>query len=348
MLDRQQAFSGAGEVREGYELDIPSLQAYMEENVENFSGPIELKQFKGGQSNPTYLIETPQQKYVLRRKPPGKLLKSAHAVDREYRIVTALQETDVPVAKTYALCTDDEVIGTWFYIMEYVEGRIFWSYDTIPASDRKEIFFAMNATQARLHNIDYVSLGLADYGKSGSYFERQISRWSKQYEASKDMAYPAMESLIEWLKAHIPENDETSIVHGDFRLDNMIVHPSENRIIAVIDWELSTLGHPLSDFSYACLPWYMPHDLFNGFADIDHRAVSLPTEREFVEAYCQQTGRSSIDHWNFYMAFNCFRLAAICFGIKGRIRDGTAASKKARETAAIAVPLSELGLAQTG
>lgn len=348
LSDRQNEFSGAGAVREGYEIDIPSLQSYMSQNVKGFEGPLEVRQFKGGQSNPTYLLLTPGKKYVLRRKPPGTLLKSAHAVDREYRVIKTLQETDIPVAKPYALCLDDTVIGTWFYIMDYVEGRVFWSYDSMPEADRKDIYFAMNEIQARLHSLDYRQLGLGDYGKPGNYFERQISRWTKQYEASKDKPYTAMEKLIDWLKANIPENDETSLVHGDFRLDNMIIHPTENRILAIIDWELSTLGHPLSDFAYSCLPWYSPQAMFNGFSDVDKAAHNLPTEREFIEAYCRNTGRSGIENWNYYMAFNFFRLAAIIFGIKGRIRDGTAASAKAKETARLAVPLSELGLEQTG
>lgn len=347
MLDRQKEFSGAGQVREGFELDVSSLQTYMEQEVEGFRGPIEIKQFKGGQSNPTYQIVTQDKKYVLRRKPSGILLKSAHAVDREYRIITALENTDVPVAKTYALCQDENVIGTWFYIMENVEGRIFWTFKDVPEKDRLEIFFDMNETLAKLHKVDYGSLGLSDYGKTGNYFERQISRWSKQYENSKDKSYPAMESLIDWLKNHIPKNDETSITHGDFRLDNMIIHPTENRVLAILDWELSTLGHPLSDFSYFCMPWRIPLGVAFGTAGLDYKSNFLPTEQDLVDAYCRYTGRTSIQNWDYYIAFNFFRLAAITFGIMGRVRDGTAASKEAKAMSELAVPLSEYGLEQT-
>ena len=347
MSDRQEQFTGAGPVREGFELDVPSLQAYMEKHVEGFEGEIEVKQFKGGQSNPTYQIVTPQQKYVLRRKPPGKLVKSAHAVDREYRIITALQNTPVPVAKTYVLCEDDSVIGSWFYIMECVEGRIFWSIEDVPQKDRMEICMAMNKAMADLHRVDYKSLGLADYGKSGSYFERQISRWSKQFEAAKDQSYPAMESLIQWLQQNIPDNDATAIAHGDFRLDNMIIHPTENRILAVLDWELSTLGHPLSDFSYLCMPWRVPHGTEFGLDGLDLEAASIPTEEAFLAAYCDQMGIDQIENWNCYMAFNFFRVAAISFGIMARVKDGTAASKHAENAAQMSVPLSEMGLAQT-
>lgn len=346
MQNRQTEFSGAEPVREGFELDIPSLQAYMEQHVEGFKGDIRIQQFKGGQSNPTYLIITEEKKYVLRRKPPGKLLKSAHAVDREYRVIKALQDTPVPVAKTYALCRDESVIGTWFYIMEHVEGRIFWTTENIPKKDRFEICMAMNETMANLHQVDYKSLGLSDYGKTGNYFERQISRWSKQYEDSKDQAYPAMESLIEWLKNHVPQNDETTLVHGDFRLDNLIIHPTENRILAVLDWELSTLGHPLSDFSHLCLAWRAPHGMGGGLAGLDLKTNNIPTEEEVVEAYCNHMGIKAIDNWDYYIAFNLFRVAAIAFGIMGRVRDGTATSKSAVANAQMAPIISEFALSQ--
>ncbi|MBU2511764.1 phosphotransferase [bacterium] len=348
MQDRQKEYSGYGSVRNGFELDSQALETYMLKNIPGFEGPIEVKQFKGGQSNPTYFISSANNRYVLRKKPMGKLLKSAHAVDREYTIISALSQTEVPVAKVYTLCTDESIIGSYFYIMEYVEGRIFWSYNQIPYLDRKEIFNSMNGTIAALHDVDYGSIGLSNYGKAGNYFGRQVSRWKKQYEASKDKSYPVMEKLIEWLEQNIPDNDETTIVHGDFRLDNMIFHPRENRVIAVIDWELSTLGHPLSDFSYLCIIWRFPDGIMNGFAGVDCQAEGLPTEDEFMDLYCRKTGRKSIENWNYYMAFNIFRLAAIIFGIKGRIQEGTAASKQAVETAKLAVPLSELGWQQTG
>jgi aminoglycoside phosphotransferase (APT) family kinase protein len=345
-MDRQAEFSGTQEMRKGYELDSKALQAYMSENVDGFKGPINIRQFKGGQSNPTYQIITPDKKYVLRRKPLGKLLKSAHAVDREYRVITALADTDVPVAKTYALCTDDSVIGSWFYIMDCVEGRIFWTYDNTPLEERLALFDAMNDSIAKLHMVDYKAIGLEDYGKKGSYFERQLSRWTKQYRSSVNEGYPPMDELIDWLEKNIPEDDQTTIVHGDYRMDNMIYHPERPEVIAILDWEISTLGHPISDFCYHCMSWRMPAGEGRGFAGLDLAAVNIPTEEEYVKAYCERAGVTSIGNWNYYMAFNMFRVSAIVFGILGRVKDGTAASKAAKETAAMAEPLADLGLAQ--
>ena len=346
-VDRQKTFTGTSEVRKGFELDLSALQGYMEEHVEGFSGTIEIKQFKGGQSNPTYQITAGGKKYALRRKPSGKLLKSAHAVDREYRIITALGQTNVPVPKTYALCTDDSVIGSWFYIMDCVDGRIFWGYENVPKEERMAIFDAMNDTIAKLHQVDHKAIGLADYGKEGSYFSRQISRWTKQYENSIDERSPVMDELIEWLLAHVPENDETSIVHGDFRLDNMIFHPEEPRVLAILDWELSTLGHPLSDFSYHCIIWRIPIEFTGiGLAGMDLEANNLPSEADHVKAYCRRTNRDGIDNMDFYMAFNFFRLSAITFGIRGRVRDGTAASDQARDVSSVPELLAEMGLKQ--
>ncbi len=346
IVDRQKTFSGAGPVRSGFELDHKALTKYMEENVEGFSGSLEIKQFKGGQSNPTYELSAGGKKYVLRRKPSGKLLKSAHAVDREYKVITALNQTDVPVAKTYALCTDESVIGSWFYIMDCVQGRIFWTIDNSPIEQRPEIFDAMNDAIAKLHSVDYKAVGLADFGKQGSYFERQISRWSKQYQASVEEPCVAMDELIEYLTNHIPENDETSIVHGDYRIDNMIFHPTEPKVLALLDWELSTLGHPLSDFSNSCLAWHMPSELHLGLQGADLKEMRIPTEAEYIEAYCKRTGRNSIDNWNYYLAFNLFRLAGICFGIAGRVRDGTASSQQAIASGAAAEPFAEMGMTQ--
>ncbi|MBT3226502.1 MAG: phosphotransferase family protein [Deltaproteobacteria bacterium] len=346
-VDRQKEFSGAGPVRSGFELDNKALTKYMEENVEGFSGTLEIKQFKGGQSNPTYELSAGGKKYALRRKPSGKLLKSAHAVDREYKVISALNQTDVPVAKTYALCTDESVIGSWFYIMDCVEGRIFWTLDNTPVEQRPEIFDAMNDAMAKLHSVDYKAVGLADYGKQGSYFSRQISRWSKQYQASVDEPCIVMDELIAYLTENIPENDETSIVHGDYRIDNMIFHPTEPRILAILDWELSTLGHPLSDFSYSCMAWYLPGgDGGNGVLGLDFETQRIPTEQDYIDAYCRRTGRTSIDNWHYYMAFNFFRLSGITFGIAGRVRDGTASSPQAIATGAMAEPLAEQGMAQ--
>jgi len=345
-IDRQTEFSGTSQVREGFELDIDSLQQYMEKHVEGFRGTIALRQFKGGQSNPTYYITAGGKQYVLRRKPSGKLLKSAHAVDREYKVITALYQTDVPVARTYALCTDATIIGSWFYIMEYVEGRIFWTYADIPQAERPALFQAMNASMANLHQVDYKAVGLEDYGKQGDYFSRQISRWSKQYLASVEERSPAMDNLIEWLLENIPKNDETAIVHGDYRVDNMIFHPTDPRILAVLDWELSTLGHPLSDFAYHCIIWRIPAGDWKGLAGIDLESLGYPTEEAYMQAYCQRAGIENIENWNYYMAFNFFRLAGISFGIKGRLRDGTAASKHARAAADAAEPLAQFGLNQ--
>jgi aminoglycoside phosphotransferase (APT) family kinase protein len=346
MTERQQAFCGTGPVRSGYEIDIDALEKYMTEHVDEFEGPIELKQFRGGQSNPTYQIIAPAKKYVLRRKPSGKLLKSAHAVDREYRVITGLGQTDVPVAKTYALCTDDSVIGSWFYIMDFVDGRIFWTYEDTPFAERAALFDAMNDAIAKLHMVDYKAVGLGDFGKKGNYFARQLSRWTKQYQASVDKGYPPMDELIGWLNQNIPEDDQTAIVHGDYRLDNIVYHPTEPKILAILDWEISTLGHSLSDFCYNCMSWRMPAGEGRGLAGLDLKSLNIPTEEEYVAAYCRRTGIKAIKNWNYYMAFNLFRVSAIVFGILGRVKDGTAASHQAGQTSALAEPLADLGLAQ--
>ncbi len=316
-------------------------------HVEGFHGPLSVRQFRGGQSNPTYLLESPSGRYVLRRKPPGKLLKSAHAVDREYRIISALYGADFPVPRPYALCKDDEVVGTMFFIMEFVEGRIFWELD-MPQSDPEErsaIYDHANRTIADLHNINYEMLGLEDYGKPGNYFARQISRWSKQYVASETSKIRAMDRLIEWLPGHIPDDESAAIVHGDFRLDNMIIHPEEPRIIAVLDWELSTIGHPLGDFTYHLMAWQMPEIGIGstGLKDKDLDALGIPAEDEYVALYCERTGRSGIPNRYFYSAYNFFRIAAILQGIAGRVRDGTAASVHAERAGMAVAPLAELG-----
>ncbi|MDD3761673.1 MAG: phosphotransferase [Nevskiales bacterium] len=331
-------------------FDVAALQRYMAEHVEGFSGELSISQFDGGQSNPTYRLNAGGRSYVLRRKPPGKLLASAHAVDREYRVITALAGTDVPVAKTYCLCEDDAVIGTAFYIMEYVEGRILWD-PALPGyapEVRTAMFDEMNRVIAALHQVDYAAIGLSDYGKPGNYFARQIGRWSKQYRASETERIDAMERLITWLPEHIPPGDETSIVHGDYRLDNMIFHPTEPRVLAVLDWELSTLGHPLADFAYHCMTWHIPAGVFRGLGGADLDALGIPDESEYVRRYCERTGRGPIDpdHWDFYMAYNLFRLAAILQGIMGRVKDGTAASSKAVQMGKAARPLADLAWTQ--
>ncbi len=337
MTAEPSANTGTGTVREGFRFDEAALARWMEANVEGFAGPLEVQQFKGGQSNPTYKLITPGRCYVLRRKPPGQLAPGAHAVDREARVMRALKAQGFPVATVYGLCTDDAVIGSWFYVMEMVEGRIFWdaTFPEVPAAERPSYFAAMNRTMADLHGYDPEAIGLGDYGRHGNYFERQISRWSKTYLADTDAGRdPGMDRLIEWLPTAIPEGDETSVVHGDFRCDNMIFHPSEPRVIAVLDWELSTLGHPLADFSYHALMYRMPPDIVAGLGHVDPRTLSIPTEEEYVAQYCANTGRASIPDYEFYVAFNFFRLAAIFHGIKGRYLRGSASSENAAERVA--------------
>ncbi len=327
------------------DFDAGRLTEYLRANVDGFRGPLQIERLAGGQSNPTYLLTAGGTQYALRRKPPGKLLPSAHAIEREYRVMSALHSSDVPVPRTYALCNDDTMIGTPFFIMEYVSGRIMWD-QSLPAmtpAERTAHYGEMNRVIAALHRVDFAGVGLADYGKAGNYFARQIARWSKQYQASLTESIPAMDCLIEWLPQHIPPGDETTIVHGDFRLDNLIFHPTAPRILAVIDWELSTLGHPLADFSYHCMSWHIPTGVFRGIAGLDHAALGIPSEAEYIAAYCARSGRERIEHWDFYLAYNLFRIAAILQGIMGRVRDGTAASADARDAGRRARPLAELG-----
>jgi len=345
---RQEQNTGTQEVREAHQFDIRRLEDYMSSHVESFRGPLSVRQFKGGQSNPTYLIEAESGKYVLRRKPPGKLLKSAHAVDREYRIISALYGADFPVPRPYVLCEDDEIIGTMFFIMEFVDGRVFWDLDLPNANSagRAALYDNVNETIAKLHNYDFASLGLEDYGKPGNYFARQISRWSGQYRASETGAVTSMDELIEWLPDNIPDDDSATIVHGDFRLDNMIVHPTEPKVIAVLDWELSTVGHPLADFTYHLMAWQMPEIGIGstGLLGKDIAALGIPDEESYTARYCERTGRSDgIANRYFYSAFNFFRLAAILQGIAGRVRDGTAASAHAEQAVKAVQPLADLG-----
>lgn len=332
----QDANAGTTAVRDAYRFDEAALARWMAAHVDGYVGPLTVEQFKGGQSNPTYKLVTPSAAYVLRRKPPGPVLKGAHAVDREARILTALGRTGFPVAHIHGLCTDDSVIGSWFYVMEMVEGRIFWdaTFPGVTRNARPAYFDAMNAVIAQLHSVDYAALGLADYGKPGNYFARQIGRWSQQYLDDSDAGRdPQMDALIEWLPANIPDGDESSIVHGDFRCDNMIFHPTEPRVIAVLDWELSTLGHPLADFAYHAMMYQMPPHIVAGLGGADLAALNIPSEADYVASYCRRTGRDDIADWDFYIAFNYFRLAAIFHGIKGRVIRGTAASEHARERA---------------
>ena len=331
-------------------LDTSRLQAYLEEHIPGFSGDLTAEKFAGGQSNPTFKLSAGGQHYVLRRKPPGELLKSAHAVDREYRVISALYDTDVPVAKTYCLCEDEDIIGSMFYVMEYMDGRVFWDA-TVPEvesdEERGAIYDEMNRVLAALHNVDYKDVGLEDFGRPGNYYERQISRWTKQYRASETERNDNMERLIEWLPANLPEDDGVvSLVHGDYRLDNVMFHKTEPRIIAVLDWELSTLGHPLADLSYQCMAWALPRQDqgMSGLGGVDRAALGLPTDDEYIAKYCERTGRDSIDHWNFYMVFCFFRLAAILQGVKKRALIGTASSAEANAKAAAVDPLAEYGV----
>ncbi len=348
MKSRQEQFSGTRDVLEAHQFDPQSLQAFMLSHVEGFQGPLTVRQFRGGQSNPTYLLASPSGKYVLRRKPPGKLLKSAHAVDREFRVISALYAADFPVPRPYVLCEDEEIVGTIFFIMEFVEGRIFWELD-LPDSDpgeRRAIYEHANQTIADLHNFDFEKIGLSDFGKPGNYFARQISRWSKQYAASETSKITAMNKLIEWLPGNIPVDESATVVHGDYRLDNMIIHPAEPRIIAVLDWELSTIGHPLGDFTYHLMAWQMPAIGIGstGLQGKDLEALGIPSEEDYVASYCAKTGRDDgIANRDFYSAYNFFRIAAILQGIAGRVRDGTAASVHAERAANAVAPLASLG-----
>jgi len=343
-------YVGTEAVREAHRFDVARLADYMRRNVDESIRTVEVEQFKGGQSNPTYLVRANGKRYVLRRKPPGKLLPSAHAVDREYRVITALAQTEVPVAKTYALCLDDSVIGTAFYIMDYVEGRIFWD-PRLPGctpAERAAIFDEMNRVIAALHTVDYAAIGLSDFGKAGNYFARQIDRWTKQYRAAETERIEAMENLIAWLPQHIPEDDTTCIVHGDYRLDNVIYHPTEPRIVAVLDWELSTLGHPLADFSYHCMTWRFDPGQFRGLAGEDLKALGIPTEREYMAAYCRRVGRPEIPEkeWEYYIAFGMFRLVGILQGVLARALQGNASNRHALEAGRRARPLAEAAWAQ--
>jgi aminoglycoside phosphotransferase (APT) family kinase protein len=324
------------EVRTAHRFDKDRLIGYLIEKLAGFSGDLEIRQFGFGQSNPTYLLSDYEKEYVLRKKPPGKLLPSAHAVEREYRILSALSETDVPVPRMYLLCEDESVLGTPFYIMEMVRGRIFREPTAPGASDSKErtaIFDAMNDTLAKIHKVDWEALGLADFGKPGNYMARQVGKWSKQYVASKTGYVESMEQLIKWLPENIPEDDSTTIVHGDFRLENMIFHPKESRVLAVLDWELSTLGHPLADLAYNCMGYHIPAlgGKAFGFVGIDLSKMGIPTEDEFVQTYCLRTGRKDIPNWIFFMAFGLFRLAAIVQGVYKRGLDGIASAASAKE-----------------
>jgi aminoglycoside phosphotransferase (APT) family kinase protein len=335
---------GATLVAPVHPIDAAALAAYLRGRIDAFSGDLAVEQFQGGQSNPTYRITAGARRYVLRRKPPGTLLPSAHAVDREFRVMTALAGTDVPVARTYALCNDPSIIGTAFYVMEYVEGRVLWDplMPGMTPLQRAAHYDELIRVIAALHRVDARAVGLGDFGKWGNYVLRQVARWSKQYQASGAARIPAMDRLIEWLPRHVPESDETAIVHGDYRIDNVIFHPTEPRVLAVLDWELSTLGHPISDFAYQMMAWRLTPQQFRGLGGCDLASLGIPTESQSIAAYCRRTGRTTIADWEVYLIFNMFRIAAILHGVLSRALQGNAASGNAAETGRRAAAVADL------
>lgn len=332
-----------------HDLDIDKLTNYLSGKIEGFAGPLTATKFAGGQSNPTFLLESPSGRYVLRRQPPGQLLKSAHAVDREFRVLAALARTDVPVPRAYYLCEDREVIGSMFYVMGFSEGRIFWdpALPELAREERKSVFDAIVETLATLHDVDVKAAGLGDYGRTGNYFERQIAVWTKQYRAAETEQLPAMEALIEWLPVRCPDDDgKASLVHGDFRIDNLIFDSQAARVIAILDWELSTLGNPLADLAYFCMCLRLPSSGYiPGLQDKDRAELGVPDEASIVRRYCELRGLAEIPDWNFYLAFSYFRLAAIAQGVRKRAIDGNASSGKAAEVGAMTGRLAEGGAA---
>ena len=360
MSELDQQYSGTRPVPAAHAFDVAALQAWLGRHLEGFAGPLTVEAFKGGQSNPTYKLITPQRSYVMRAKPGpvARLLPSAHAIEREYAVMRGLYGTGVPVPRMHVLCEDEAVIGRAFYIMEFMDGRVLWdqSLPDLDPGGRRALYLEMNRVIAALHTVQYAERGLADYGKPGNYVERQIGRWGKQYRASADGAgelsqpIPEMEKLLDWLPAHLPASarDErlVSIVHGDYRLDNLMFHPTEPRVLAVLDWELSTLGHPLADFAYHCMAWHIPPGMFRGIGGLDLAALGIPSEDEYIRLYCERTGLATPAalkaDWNFYLAYNMFRIAAILQGIAKRVENGTAASAQAQKSAAGARPMAAL------
>ena len=338
-------------------FDLAALSAWLEKNLEGFAGPLTVEMFKGGQSNPTYKLITPHKSYVMRSKPGpvAKLLPSAHAVEREFAVMRGLSGTDVPVPQMHVLCEDESVIGRAFYLMECMQGRVLWDQSlpgmTLP--ERGAIYDEMNRVIAALHSVKFAECGLAHYGKPGNYFDRQIGRWSKQYQASVTQPIPEMDWLMEWLPAHMPasarDESHVSIVHGDYRLDNLMFHPTEPRVIAVLDWELSTLGHPLADFSYHCMAWNIPTGAFRGIGGLDLASLGIPSEADYIARYCERTGITTPEalraDWSFYMAYNMFRIAAILQGIAKRVEAGTASSAQAKASGEGARPMAQLAWA---
>lgn len=337
-------FSGVTDAPEHLKFDEAALADYMAAHVDGFKGPVAVKKFRGGQSNPTYLLTARDKKYVLRRKPPGKLLPSAHAVEREYKVMTALGAQGFPVPKTYALCEDPDIIGTAFFIMDFVEGRIFWD-SSLPEAAKQErapLFYALTDTLADLHMIDYEAAGLSDFGKPGNYFERQIGRWSKQYQAAETETIEEMNALIDWLPTAIPADHATAIVHGDFRFDNVIIDPADPKPLAVLDWELSTLGHPLADFTYFLMVWHFPPSVRGGLAGVDIASLGIPSLEDVVKRYGERTGRDDVPDLDFCLAYNMFRLGSIAQGVYARALQGNASSPQALELGAQVRPLAAL------
>lgn len=333
------------DVRTGHSFDEARLSTYLQDNIQGYQAPATVRQFSGGQSNPTFLIETPKKKYVLRKKPPGELLRGAHMIEREYRVFAALQGSDVPVPRVYLLCEDDAVVGTPFYVMEYIDGRVFQdpSLPGVEATERGKIYDAMGETLAALHSIDWQAAGLADFGKHSAYVERQIRLWTKQFRAAETDPNPAMEKLIEWLPENIPDDDVTTIAHGDFRLENLIFHPTEPRVLALLDWELATLGHPLSDLAFNCMVYHLPHGTpgINGMCDLDLAALNIPDEQDYLYAYCARIGRAGIADWRFYRSFAMFRSVSILQGVYARALQGIASAADALAVGKVAWPLAE-------
>lgn len=346
-IDRQESFSGTKDVATALRFEVPRLEAHLRGNLPGFAGPLSVRQFKGGQSNPTYFLETPARRYVLRRKPPGKLLPSAHAVDREFRVISALHTQGFPVAEPLLYCADEGVVGTPFYVMGFADGRVFWEPD-MPGSNRAEraaVYDAMNATLARLHNFDPAAIGLSDFGKGENYIARQVDRWAKQYKASETERIEEMERLLAWLPENLPPAGPVRVVHGDYRLDNVIIAREEPAVVAVLDWELSTLGDPLADFTYHLMQWDMPpSETGAGVGTLlgqDLGALGIPERAAYVDAYVARTGLDPRPHLPNYLAYNFFRLAAILQGIVGRVRDGTAANENAGAMAHMVRPLAQ-------
>lgn len=345
-IDRQSEYTGTAGVKAEFAFDAARLTEYLASALPDFKGPLDVRQFKGGQSNPTYFLHTPSRNYVLRRKPPGKLLPSAHAIDREYRVMAALHPQKFPVPRPLLYCDDGSIIGTAFYVMDEVAGRVFWEPDMPGASnsERAGVYDSMNETLARLHSFDPAKLGLSDYGKPENYVARQVARWSKQYEASKTAEIPEMDALIRWLPEHLPPEQPARIVHGDYRIDNLIVGKNDTKIVAVIDWELSTLGDPLADFTYHLMAWEMPED--GGFGSLqgrDLKSLGVPDLDSYAASYATRTGLDPRPYLPLYMAYNFFRIAAIVQGIAGRVRDGTAVSATAASRAKTVRPLAQAG-----